>query len=81
MLLIRPGEVAQHQDLREIADYGMFVLEIIVQAEALFGEMLADNCHAKIGAIHTTVLLWEWIAIKAGTIRQAFSLRQQRLPG
>ena len=80
VLLVRTGKVPQHQDLREVADDGVFVLQIIVQAKALAGEMLADNGHAEIGAVLAAKFLGQRIAQMAGRIGAALGLPQQRLP-
>ena len=49
--LLGRAKIAQHQHKRVIADNRMLVLQIIMQAKALGGQMLADHGHPKIRAV------------------------------
>ncbi len=58
----------------------MFVLEVIVQAEALLGEMLANDRHAEIGAVLAAELLGQRIAEMPGLVGAALGFAEQFLP-
>ena len=50
--LLRVGaEVAHHQHRREVADDRALVLQVVVQAEALVGEVLADDRHLEVAGV------------------------------
>ncbi len=65
------AEVAHHHDEREITDHRMLVLQIVVQAEALRREMLANHCHPQIRAAVAAILARQREAIEAGAIGAA----------
>ena len=58
----------------------MLVLQIVVQAETLVGEVFTDHRHAEVGAILAAVLLRERVAVVAGCVGAAAGLAQQLLP-
>ena len=75
------GAVEDHQQQTDVvADDGVLVLQVAVQAEPLAGEVLADHRHAEVGAVLTAVLLREGIAVVAGRVGETARLVQQRLP-
>ena len=45
------AEVAEHEGLDEVAHDGVLVLEVVVEAKALGGEVLPDRGHAEVGAV------------------------------
>ena len=58
--LLRLGaEVAHHQHGREVADDGALVLQVVVEAEALGGEVLADDRHLEVAGAPSAELLGE----------------------
>ncbi len=64
----------------KIADDRMLVLQIVVQAEALRGEMLADHGHPEIGAVLAAIALRDRKAQMAGLVGAVLRLAQQRFP-
>ena len=58
----------------------MLVLQIVVQAEALCGKMLADHGHPEVGAVLAAVALRDREAQMAGGVGEVLGLAQQRLP-
>ncbi len=58
----------------------MFVLQIVVQAKALGGKMLADHGHPEIGAILAAVALGDRKAKMPRVVGEVFHLSQQRFP-
>ena len=59
----------------------MFILQIVVQPQALDGQVLANNRHAEVPAIASTMLNGERVAENTGLNRQLLGLAQQVLPG
>ena len=47
----------EHGDEGEIADDGVFILEVVVKAQALPRKMLTDHRHPKVRAILAAILL------------------------
>ena len=58
----------------------MLVLQIIVQAKALGGEMFADDGHPEIGTILAAIALRDREAQMAGGVGKILGLAQQRFP-
>ena len=58
----------------------MLVLQVVVQPEALAGEVLADHRHPEVRALLAAVLLRERVAVVAGRVGAPARLAQQRLP-
>ncbi len=58
----------------------MLVLQVIVQAKPLGGEMLADHRHPEVGAVLAAILLRNRKAQMAGGVGQVLRLAQQRFP-
>ena len=56
-LLLLGAEVAHHQHGREVADDGALVLEVVVEPEALGGEVLADDRHLEVAGAAAAELL------------------------
>ena len=80
LLLRRRSEIAEHQHGREVADNGAFILEIIVEAQTLMGEMLADHGHRQIAAVLTTELLRQAKTQMPRLIGELAHLAQQFFP-
>ena len=70
----------EHGDERQIADDRMLVLQVVVQAEALGGEMLADHRHPEVGAVLAAIALRDREAQMAGVVGEILRLAQQRFP-
>ncbi len=51
LLLLRAEVAASSATVEEVADDGVLVLQVVVQAEALRGEVLADDRHLEVGAV------------------------------
>ena len=58
----------------------MLVLQIVVQAETLGSEMLADDSHPEIGAILAAIALRDRKAQVTGRVGEVLRLAQQRFP-
>ncbi len=58
----------------------MLVLEVVVQAQALGRQVLADDGHSQIRAVPAAVFGAEWIAVVAGGVGEPFGLIEQKLP-
>ena len=81
LLLLLLGAVLQHQQQADVvADDRVLVLQVVVQAEALGGEVLADDRHPEVRAVLAAVLLRERVAVVAGLVGQPTGLAEQRLP-
>ena len=79
--LLLVGAVVDHQQQADVvADDRVLVLQVVVQPEALAGEVLADDRHAEVRAVLAAVLLRERIAVVAGRVGAPPRLAQQRLP-
>src|SRR4051794_23128109 len=79
-LLVVATVTIEHSHDRQIADDRMLVLQIIVQAEALRGEMLADHGHPEVGAVLAAIALRNRETQMAGRIGAILGLTQQLLP-
>ena len=78
--LLRRSEIAKHQNLREIADDGAFVLQIVVQAEPLRRQMLADDRHGEIADILAAEFLRQREAQKPRLVGAAAHFAAEALP-
>ncbi|MGY2934422.1 hypothetical protein ACVWZ6_004024 [Bradyrhizobium sp. GM6.1] len=79
-LLVVASVAIEHGGDGEVADDGMLVLEVVVQAEALGGKVLADDRHPEVGAILAAILLRHRKTQMAGGVCEILGLAQQRLP-
>jgi len=79
-LLLFGAKVTQHQHLHEVADDGAFILQIIVKAKALGGQVMPDDSHGEVGAILAAKLLRDGKAIMPGGIGNAIHFAQQLFP-
>src|SRR6266851_4311065 len=79
-LLVVAAVAVEHCDQRKVADDGMFVLQIVMQAKSLGGKMLADHGHPEIGAILAAVAFRDREAQVPGIISKIFHPSQQRFP-
>ena len=80
VLLLLGAEAVQQQRHREVADDRALVLQVVVQAEPLVREMLADDRHGEVGAVLAAQLLGQAEAQMAGLVGAAAHLGQKRLP-
>ena len=80
ILLFGRAEIAEHQDLGEIADNRAFILQIIVQPQALFGEVFTNNRHCQIGAVLSAIFFRQGKAQMSGRVGTAAHFAQQFLP-
>ncbi len=80
LLLRRGAKGFEHGHEREIADDGMLVLQIIVQAQALGGKMVADHRHPQIGAILAAIFLRRGKAPVPGLVGADGGFAQQQFP-
>ena len=58
----------------------VLVLQVVVQAEPLAGEVLADDGHAEVGAVAAAELLRERVAVVAGLVGEALRLVRAAAP-
>ena len=79
-LLLLAAEALPHHDRREVADDRRLVLQVVVQAEALRGEVLADDRHRQVRAVAAAVLRRERVAQEAGRVGAPAHLAEQLLP-
>jgi hypothetical protein len=79
-LLLVAAVAVEHGHDGEIADDGVLVLQIIVQAEAFGGKMLANDRHPQVGAVLAAVARRNRKAQMACSIGEVFGLAQQRFP-
>ena len=79
-LLLRPAVKIEHGHQREIADDGMLVLQVVMQAEPHCREVFADHRHPQVGTVAAAVLSRQGKAVVTGRIGQALRALQQRLP-
>ena len=79
-LLLRRAVVGERRYDREIADDRGFVLQIVVQAEALGGEMLADRRDRQIGGCLTAAGFGQAVAQMARAVGAALHLDDQCAP-
>ena len=80
LLLFLGAEFLEHRDEGEVADNRMLILQIVVQAQALCCEMLADHRHPQVGAILAAIFLRRGKAPVPGGIGAALRLAQQLFP-
>ena len=81
LLLLGFGpEAFEHGDEGEIAHDAVFILQIIVQAQALGGELVADHCHPQVGTILAAIFLWRRKPPVAGLVGADAGLAQQQFP-
>ena len=66
---------------REIADDRALVLQVVVQAQALVREMLADDGHGEVGTVGAAQRLGQGEAQMTGAVGATPHLRQELLPG
>ena len=74
------GELLEHQDEGVVADDRVFVLQVVVQAQALGGQVLADHRHGQVGAVLAAHLLGPGEAQVTGLVGQLAGLGQQLFP-
>jgi hypothetical protein len=67
-------------DEREVADDRVLVLQVVVQAEALGGEMLADDRHPQVGAVLAAIFFRQPISASGRPCRPLLGFAQQLLP-
>ena len=58
----------------------MFVLQVVEQAQALGGQVLADHRHPQVGAALAAELAGQGEAVMAGGVGQFAGLGQKRFP-
>ena len=81
LLLLRLGaEFLEHGDEREIAHDRVLVLKVVVEAEALCREMLADHRHPEVGAILAAVLFRCGETPVAGGVGAALGFGEEGFP-
>ena len=80
LLLVGCTGVVHHQHAREIADDGRLVLQVVVQAESLGREVLADDGHAEVRAVGATERGGKRPAEQAGGVGAPAHLAEQRVP-
>ena len=81
LLLLRLGAVGDHEQGADcVADNRMLGLQIVVQAQAFGGEMLADDGHGEIRPALASELLGEGVAVVTGVVGETFGLGQELLP-
>ena len=79
--LLRLGtEPVHHDHLREVADDGRLVLQVVVQAESLVRQVFPDHGHVEVGAVAPAELRRQPVAQPAGLIGAAAHLVEQVLP-
>jgi hypothetical protein len=71
------AEVAQHHDERKVADHRMLVLQVVEQAQALGGEMVADDRHPQVVAVLPAEFAWAAKPEEAGLVGRLLGLDQQ----
>ena len=81
LLLLRFGAKAfEHGDKREIPHNAVFVLQIIVQAQALGGELVADHRHPQVAAVLAAIFLRRRKPPVAGLVGPHAGFAQQQFP-
>ena len=81
LLLLRLGaETFEHGDEREIAHDAVFVLQIVVQAQPLGGELVADHRHPQVRTILAAIFLWCRKTPVAGLVGADAGFAQQQFP-
>src|SRR6266851_4487531 len=76
----RRPEIAEHHHERVVRDDGVLALLIVVQTEALGGEVLADHCHPEVRSVLAAELLRQREAKISGRIGAAPRLAHQLFP-
>ena len=79
-LLLVAAVAVEHHHQRQIADDRMLVLQIVVQAQPLGREMLADHRHPEVGTVLAAVTPSASRNADARPCRRGLGLAQQRLP-
>ncbi len=75
------GAVVNHQQQADIvADDGVFILQVVVQAQPPRGKVFADDRHVQVAAVLAAVFLWRGKAEVAGGIGAALGFQQQLFP-
>ena len=80
LLLLRAAVVQHQQQPHVVAHDRVLVLQVAVQAEALAGQVLADDRHAQVGAVPAAVLLRERVPVVAGRVGPPPGLRRAAPP-
>ena len=80
LLLFRRREFAEHEHEGAVADDGVLVLQVVVQAETLGRQMLADHRHPQVGAALAAERPWPGELEVAGLVGAPLRLGQQLLP-
>ena len=80
LLLIVPAIIVHHDDDRKIADDRMLVLQIVVQAEPLCREMLANDRHREVRAVLAAILFRQRETQMAGFVGAILGFAQKLLP-
>jgi hypothetical protein len=70
----------QHQQTDVVAHDRVLILQVAVQPQALARQMLPDDRHSQVGAVHTAVLHREGVTVKACVVGAAPCFGEQRLP-
>ena len=80
VLLLLCAEAVQQQRHREVADDRALVLQVVVQAQPLVREMLADDRHREVRAFLAAELLGQAEAQMAGLVGAALHLGEEFFP-
>src|SRR5215218_184430 len=80
LLLLLGAELVEDQWEHEVADDGRLGLEVVVQAEALGGEVIANHGHAEVGPVESAHLPRQRVAEDAGRVSAAPHLVQKLDP-
>ena len=79
LLLLRA--VADHEQQAHVVPHdGMLVLQVVVQAQALYRQVLADDRHIQVGTVLATELFRLRVAVVPGFVGQPLRLEQELLP-
>ena len=79
-ILFGCGEGPEHDDERIVADDGVFVLKIVMQAKAFGGKVFADDGHGQMAAAAAAIFFGPGKAVMPGGVGRFHRLRQQCLP-
>ena len=77
VFLLRAAVVQHQQQADVVAHDRVLVLQVAVQAEALAGQVLADDRHAQVGAVPAAVLPRERVPVVACGVGPPPGLGQQ----
>ena len=80
LLLFLGAPLVEHRDEGEVADDRVFVLKVVVEAEALAREMLADHRHPEVAAVLPAIAFRRGEAPMPGRVGAAGGLLEQLLP-